>query len=106
MDESNEWWNGNENGSFFRTERSGVVDYNIGTRRWTGIAEKARRARSKENHGAGPTVLGLAIPVGFDRAFLYNNDFFLEVLRGLTAFLPGIERGDMAVQLVDGDMSP
>ena len=61
MDERNEWWNGNEDGVFFRTERSVVVDHNIGTSRWTGIAEKGRRARSKENYGAGPTGLGLAI---------------------------------------------
>jgi hypothetical protein len=78
------------------------VDYNLGTRRWTGIAEKGRRARSKENYGAGPTGLGLAIPVGFERAFLCGDDFFWEVLRGLTAFLARVERGGSAVHLVDG----
>ena len=102
MDERNEWWNGNEDGVFFRTERSVVVDHNIGTSRWTGIAEKGRRARSKENYGAGPTGLGLAIPVGFERALLCDDDFLFEVLRGLTAFLAGIERGERAVPLVDG----
>jgi len=100
MDECNEWWNRNEDGVFFRTERSVVVDYNIGTRRWTGIAEKGRRARSKENYGAGPTGLGLAIPVGFERAFLCGDDFFWEVLRLLTAFLARVERGDRAAHLV------
>ena len=102
MDERNEWWNGNENGLFFGTERSGVIDYGIGARRRTRVAEKGRRARSKENYGAGPTGLGLAIPVGFERALLCDDDFLFEVLRGLTAFLPGIEGGDMAVHLVDG----
>lgn len=76
------------------------MDYNLGTRRWTGIAEKGRRARSKENYGAGPTGLGLAIPVGFERAFLCGDDFFWEVLRLLTAFLARVERGDRAAHLV------
>lgn len=102
MEENNEWWNGNENSLFFGTERSGVIDYGIGARRRTRVAEKGRRARSKENHGAGPTALGLALPMGFDGAFFYDYDLFLEVLRGLTTFLAGIERGDMAVQLVHG----
>ena len=76
MDERNEWWNGNEDGVFFRTERSVVVDYNIGTSRWTGIAEKGRRARSKENYGAGPTGLGLAILArlsGFVSTFRHDS---------------------------------